>query len=84
MVKENPKQISFTAWLALHSIVGVRPDDVNAKRSAIECTGCGKYKFLYHVPGDDECFSSYCYACMKSLYSSLVKEGTLKGYIEQM
>ena len=78
------KQITFIKWLKLHQIVGKRPDVPYAKRDAIKCAQCGKCKFLYHVPGDDEYFSSYCYDCMKNIYNTLVKEETLEGYIDQM
>lgn len=83
-VRIMTNNISFTKWLKLHEIVGVRPDTTYAKRTPIACANCHKYKFLYHISGDDEYFSSYCYSCMKDIYNTLVKEETLECYIEQM
>jgi len=84
MENDKKKQVSFTEWLKLHPIVGKRPDVPNSRRDVIACADCGKYKFLYHVPGDDEYFSSYCYSCMKEIYKVLVENGNLESYVEQM
>jgi len=76
--------MKFSEWLKLHSIVGKRPDVPNSRRAVIACADCGEYKFLYHVLGDDEYFSSYCYDCMKKIYNILIENGNLESYIEQI